>query len=75
MRGACYSVRYRRAGGCWLGVVADGQTSCRVELTKPAGSINIPANVRWDRYLRAELRSPAPKGREDVRALSAPVWR
>jgi hypothetical protein len=70
-----YSVRYRRAEGCWLGLVADGEPCWRVELTKPAGSINIPANVRWDRYLRAELRSPAPNDREDVRALSAPVWR
>jgi hypothetical protein len=35
----------------------------------------VPPELRFDHYLRAELRVPAPKGREDVRALSAPVYR
>jgi hypothetical protein len=69
-----YRVEYRRAGGCSLAVISDGEVCWRSDLAGADGSIAIPREVRWDRYLRAELRSPAPKDREDVRALSAPRW-
>ncbi len=64
----------RRAAGCTLVVVADGEPRHREKLTRPAGSIHLPDSLRFERYMRAELRSPGERGREDVRALSAPVY-
>ena len=34
-----------------------------------------PAINSFERYLRAELRVPGERGREDVRALCAPLYR
>ena len=47
----------------------------RVVLTSAKGSYLLPLEVRFERYLRAELRAPGEKGREEVRALCAPVYR
>ena len=65
---------HRRAAGCTLVLVADGEPRHRQELERPAGVIHLPGDLRFERYLRAELRTPAGNGREDVRALSAPVY-
>jgi PHP domain len=67
--------RHVRAGGCDLVFVADGEPRRRVTLQAGDGVAALPREVRFDRYLRAELRIEAPKGREDVRALSAPLYR
>jgi hypothetical protein len=66
---------FARAGGCTLALVADGEERWRSELEGPSGAVAVPPDIRFERYLRAELRVPAPKGREDVRALSAPAYR
>lgn len=73
--GECCSVGFERAAGCDLVLIADGEPRHRVTLEAAAGTLDVPKDVRFDRYLRAELRVPAPKDREDVRALSAPVYR
>ncbi len=67
--------RYERARGTTLEFIADGERPLRTELAEDAGTMVVPDGVRFERYLRAELRVEAPKGREDVRALSAPVYR
>ena len=69
------TVSFARAEGCSLALVADGEERWRSDLATASGSIAVPLDVRFERYLRAELRSPAPKHREDVRALSAPLYR
>jgi len=68
------TARYRRAAGCDLVLVADGEARLRVSIDRIAGSLAVPADLRFARYLRAELRVEAPRGREDVRALSAPIY-
>ena len=69
------TARHHRAAGCDLVFVADGEPSHRVTLERDDGVIELQPTVRFDRYLRAELRIEAPKDREDVRALSAPLYR
>ena len=69
------SVHYERAARTTLEFIADGERCHRVELPRARGTYRPSAELRFDRYLRAELRVPAPKGREDVRALSAPIYR
>jgi len=66
---------FERAGGCDLEFIADGERKHRVTLDHPSGRYELPGAVRFDRYLRAELRAPGERGREDVRALCAPVYR
>ena len=66
---------FARAAGTTLVFIADGEPVHRVELRRSRGEYPVPATQRFDSYLRAELRVPAPAGREDVRALSAPVYR
>lgn len=73
-RGDGLAASFRRATGCDLVVVADGEERYRLPLVRGSGTVDIPATVRFDRYVRAELRVKAPKDREDVRALSAPVY-
>ncbi|MGH2634186.1 MAG: hypothetical protein ACRDG3_12310, partial [Tepidiformaceae bacterium] len=68
------AARYRRAEGCDLVFIADGEDRHRVTLTKSSGTVAVPRALRYERYLRAELRVEAPKNREDRRALSAPVY-
>ncbi len=70
-----FEVAFARAAGCTLALVADGEPRWRTELEGASGAILVPRDLRFDGYLRAELRVPAPKDREDVRALSAPVYR
>jgi len=65
---------YRRAEGCDLVFIADGELRHRIAVATSSGSIAVPAELRYERYLRAELRVEAPKNREDVRALSAPIY-
>ncbi len=69
------AAHYQRAAGTALEFIADGERRHRVELPRASGAYRPPAELRFERYLRAELRVPAPKGREDVRALSAPIYR
>ena len=69
------TAHFRGAEGTTLEFIADGERQLRLETPADAGSLAVPASVRFDRYLRAELRTEAPKGREDVRGLSAPVYR
>jgi hypothetical protein len=71
----CVTAVYVRAGGAGLALVADGEPRQRFMLPGDDGVLELPRDLRFDRYLRAELRIPAPKDREDVRALSAPVYR
>jgi hypothetical protein len=66
---------FERAKGTTLEFIANGERMLRMEMPEDEGSFQVPEAVRFDRYLRAELRVEAPKGREDVRALSAPVYR
>ncbi len=70
-----FEVAFARAEGCTLSLVADGEPRWSTALEGASGAILVPRQIRFDRYLRAELRVPAPKDREDVRALSAPVYR
>jgi hypothetical protein len=70
-----FEVAFARAEGCTLSLVADGEARWRTDLEGASGAVLVPRGLRFDRYLRAELRVPAPKDREDVRALSAPVYR
>ena len=65
---------YRRAAGCDLVFIADGEARYRVALSRASGVVEVPGGIRYNRYLRAELRVEAPKSREDVRALSSPVY-
>jgi hypothetical protein len=69
------SAHYQRAAGTILEFIADGERRHRLELPRAGGAYRPPAALRFDRYLRAELRVSAPKDREDVRALSAPIYR
>jgi hypothetical protein len=69
------AAHFQRAAGTTLEFIGDGERRHRVELRRASGTYRPPAKLRFDRYLRAELRVPAPKGREDVRALSAPIYR
>ena len=69
------TARFERAAGTELEFVADGERNHRVPVEAASGTYRLPSDVRWDRYLRAELRVEAPRGREDVRALSAAVYR
>ena len=66
---------FERASGTELEFIADGERKLRVPLTTDSGEYRLPDDLRFDRYLRAELRVEAPRGREDVRALSAPAYR
>ena len=66
---------FERAAGTTLEFIADGERKHRADLTRGRGAYALPADVRFERYLRAELRSPAGHGREDVRALCAPIYR
>ncbi len=74
-KGERITAHHHRAAGCDLVFIADGEPSHRVTLERDDGVIELPPTVRFDRYLRAELRIEAPKDREDVRALSAPLYR
>lgn len=69
------TVTCQRASGTTLELIADGERTLRMEMADENGTLIVPEMVRFDTYLRAELRVEAPKGREDVRALSAPVYR
>lgn len=69
------TAHFERAAGTTLEFIADGERPFRTELRRAKGSLELPREVRFERYLRAELRVEAPRGREDVRALSAPVYR
>jgi hypothetical protein len=66
---------FERAAGADLEFIADGERKHRVAIAKAKGSYTLPPQIRFDRYLRAELRVPGERGREDVRALCAPVYR
>lgn len=69
-------VEWERAGGCSLVLVADGETRQELELPRQRGRLALPAGLRFDHYLRAELRSPGPLPGDHAltRALAAPVW-
>jgi len=69
------SASFERAAGTELEFIVDGERTHRVRLASDSGRYRLPADVRFDKYLRAELRVEAPRGREDVRALSAPIYR
>jgi hypothetical protein len=64
---------HRGGAGCELVLIADGEIRHRTGL-KADGSYEVPPGIRFERYLRAEIRSEALKNREDTRALSAPVY-
>jgi len=66
---------FERAAGTTLEFIADGERKHRADLTRGRGAYALPADVRFERYLRAELRTSAGHGREDVRALCAPIYR
>lgn len=66
---------FERAHGTTLEFIADGERTLRMKLQEGSGTFSVPETVRFDTYLRAELRVEAPRGREDVRALSAPFYR
>lgn len=70
------TAEWERAGGCALVVLADGEERHRVEELPARGGLALPANLRFDRYLRAELRThgPLPGDHELTRALAATVW-
>jgi hypothetical protein len=68
------TAEFERAGGCTLEFVADAERTLRVELRKAKGVVQLPREIRFERYLRAELRVPAERNREDVRALCAPIY-
>ncbi|HEY4669342.1 MAG TPA: CehA/McbA family metallohydrolase [Tepidiformaceae bacterium] len=65
------------AKGCTLVLVVDGEQRYRTEVTAEGQVIPVPGDIRHERYIRAELRTPPPEpgGHEDTRALSAPVYR
>lgn len=65
---------FERAKGMDLEFIVDGERPLRVQLKRGKGGYQLPATLRWSKYLRAELRTPAGHGREDVRALSAPLY-
>jgi len=65
---------FERAANTELEFIVDGERRHRVALERGKGAYQLPSAVRFDRYLRAELRVPAPNGREDVRALCAPIY-
>lgn len=67
------TVRYERATGCDLEFIADGERKLRVAV-RGRGTFALPPWVTFERYLRAELRTPGEHGREDVRALCAPLY-
>ena len=73
--GERFVVEFARAGACTLVLVADGEPRWRGELTSESGALPVPGDFRFDRYLRAELRTQGVLNRENVRALSAPVYR
>lgn len=64
---------YRGGAGCDLVFITGGEVRHRVPL-KSDGSYALPTDVHFEHYLRAEIRSEAPKNREDTRALSAPIY-
>ncbi len=67
-----HTVELARSEGCDLVLIADGEERWR----RPApstGRVELP-ELRPGRYLRAELRSPSSGGREETRALTAPVY-
>ncbi len=68
------TAHYERAAGCVLEFIADGERKHRVEVRGREGDYSLPAEVRFETYLRAELRVPAERNREDVRALCAPIY-
>ena len=70
-----FEASFARAEGCTLTLVADGEERWRTDVETASGRLMLPRDIRFVRYLRAELRTPAPREREDVRALSAPVYR
>jgi hypothetical protein len=74
-RGGEVMAHYAGAKGTMLEFIADGERTLRTELAEDRGAFRVPESVRFERYLRAELRVEAPRNREDVRALSAPVYR
>jgi hypothetical protein len=65
---------FERAVGADLEFIADGERKHRVPLERGKGTYTLPAEIRFERYVRAELRVPDGRGREDVRALCAPVY-
>ena len=65
---------YERARAMDLEFIADGERPHRVHLKRAKGVYQLPSEVRFARYLRAELRTPDGRGREDVRALAAPLY-
>jgi hypothetical protein len=67
------TAHYRGRAESHLVFIADGEVRHRSAL-KADGSYHVPAEVRFERYLRAEIRTEAPKNREDTRGLSAPVY-
>ena len=52
---------YRRARGCDLVFIVDGEIRHRVALGTASGSIVVPRGLRYERYLRAEIRVEAPE--------------
>ena len=69
------TANFDRAAGTTLEFIADGERRHRVELGRGRGEYRLPEDVGFERYLRAELRVPGERGREDVRALCAPLYR
>ncbi len=68
------TANFERAKGTTLRFIADGERLYRVEMKRASGSVPLPDSVRFKRYVRAELQVEAPKGRQDVRALSSPIY-
>ena len=66
---------FERATGTELEFIADGERKHRIHLKRGTGTYALPPDIRFERYLRAELRVPGERGREGVRALSAAVYR
>jgi hypothetical protein len=69
------TANFERATGCDLEFIADGERKHRVTLKRGKGTYDVSSGVTFEHYLRAELRAPDGRGRENVRALSAPVYR
>jgi len=71
------AVETHGAKGCTLVIVIDGEQRYRVEVAGEGQVLPVPPDIRYERYIRAELRTPGdqPGDHEDTRALSAPVYR
>ncbi|MGE3073538.1 MAG: CehA/McbA family metallohydrolase [Dehalococcoidia bacterium] len=68
------TARFERARGTTLEFIADGERPLRLPVDQAGGEFVLPETVSFQKYVRAELRVPDGRGREAVRALSAPIY-